>query len=82
VPALALNLTQAAFVYINTRMAQIVLRDPAWRDGLIDRCGLSALFWTNLNLYGRFELGMSDYLDLGNEREGEACLRAGSRVAR
>jgi hypothetical protein len=34
-------------------MIQIVLRDPAWRDRLtdVDRRGLSALFWTHVNLY-------------------------------
>jgi len=70
VPALALHLTQAAIVYINTHMTQIVLRDSAWRDRLTDRRGLSALFWTHLNLYGRFELGMSNYLDLGIDAGG------------
>jgi hypothetical protein len=48
-------------------MIQIVLRDPAWRDRLTDadRRGLSALFWTHVNLYGRFELDMDTHLDLG-----------------
>jgi hypothetical protein len=50
-------------------MIQIVLRDPEWRKKLTgaDRRGLSALFWAHLNLYGRFELDMSNYLDLGGE---------------
>ena len=42
-------------------MIQIVLRDPSLaRTGSpsADRRGLSALFWTHLNLYGRFELDM------------------------
>ncbi|WP_143121341.1 hypothetical protein [Streptosporangium canum] len=30
-----------------------------------DRRGLSALFWSHLNLYGRFELDMSKQLGLG-----------------
>jgi len=69
VSALALHLTQAAIGYLNTIMIQIVLRDPAWRKKFTgaDRRGLSALFWTHLNLYGRFELDMSSYLDLGDE---------------
>jgi hypothetical protein len=46
-------------------MIQIVQRDPAWRDRLIeaDRRGLSALFWTHVNLCGRFELDMDTHLD-------------------
>ncbi|MFI6801906.1 hypothetical protein [Streptosporangium canum] len=30
-----------------------------------DRRGLSALFWSHLNLYGSFALDMSKQLDLG-----------------
>jgi hypothetical protein len=47
-------------------MIQIVLRDPAWRDRLADndRRGPSALFWTHVNLDGRFELDMDTRLDL------------------
>jgi TnpA family transposase len=78
VSALALHLTQAAIGYLNTKMIQIVLADPAWRDKLTDndRRALSALFWTHLNLYGRFELDMSNFLDLdaggGPRRGGDA----------
>jgi Tn3 transposase DDE domain len=66
VSTLALHLTQAAIGYLNTHMIQIVLRDPRWRPRLTeaDRRGLSALFWTHLNLYGRFELDMGKFLDL------------------
>ncbi|WP_433501764.1 Tn3 family transposase (plasmid) [Sphaerimonospora sp. CA-214678] len=66
VSALALHLIQAAIAYLNTIMIQIVLRDPAWQKRLTpaDRRGLSALFWTHLNLYGRFELDMNTHLDL------------------
>ncbi|MGW0810333.1 hypothetical protein [Nonomuraea sp. NPDC002799] len=48
-------------------MVQIVLAEPRWQKKLIDanRRGLSALFWSHLNLYGRFELDMSKQLDLG-----------------
>lgn len=48
-------------------MIQLVLRAPAWRDRLTnaDRRGLSALFWTNVNLCGRSELDMNAHLDLG-----------------
>jgi TnpA family transposase len=67
VSALALHLVQAAIVYLNTRMVQIVLAEPKWQKKLTDadRRGLSALFWSHLNLYGKFELDMSKQLDLG-----------------
>lgn len=67
VSALALHLVQGAIGYINTLLVQAVLDDPAWRGRLTeeDRRGLSALFWTHLNLYGRFELDMDTHLDLG-----------------
>jgi hypothetical protein len=66
VSALALHLLAAAITYLNTHLIQIVLRDPAWRKRLspADRCGLTALFWSHLNLYGRFELDMSRHLEL------------------
>ncbi|NUP18872.1 MAG: Tn3 family transposase [Streptomyces sp.] len=58
-------MVQAAIVYLNTRMVQIVLAEPKWQRTLTDadRRALSALSWTDLNLYGRFEL------DLGPEPE-------------
>ncbi|MFI0487471.1 Tn3 family transposase [Actinomadura sp. 9N215] len=66
VSALALHLIAVTIAYLNTVMIQIVLRDPAWRTRLTpaDRRGLSALFWSHLNLYGRLELDMSRHLDL------------------
>ena len=66
ISALALHLIQAALAYVNTIMIQIVMRDPAWQNRLTDadRRGLSALFWTHVNLYGRFELDMDTHLDL------------------
>ncbi len=53
--------------HLNTRMVQIVLAEPKWSKKLTDadRRGLSALFWSHLNLYGKFELDMSKQLDLG-----------------
>jgi hypothetical protein len=35
-----------------------------------DRRGLSALFWTHLNLCGRFELDMNNHLELGLDGQG------------
>jgi hypothetical protein len=50
-----------------------VLRDPAWQKRLTveDQRGLSALFWTHLNLYGRLELDMSNHLGLGLGLDGQ-----------
>jgi Tn3 transposase DDE domain len=57
-------LIQATIAYLNTHLIQIVLRDPAWKAKLTeeDRRGLSALFWSHLNLYGRLELDMTSHL--------------------
>jgi len=67
VSALALHLLQAAIGYLNTVLIQIVLSDAGWRGRLTDndRRGLSALFWSHLNLYGRLEVDLSRHLDLG-----------------
>jgi hypothetical protein len=66
VSALALHLIAATITYLNTHLVQIVLRDPAWHKRLTtaDRRGLTALFWTHLNLYRRFELDMNRHLEL------------------
>lgn len=66
VSALSLHLVQAAIVYLNTRMIQAVLSEPTWQKKLTDndRRALSGLFWTHINLYGRFELNMNSRLDL------------------
>ncbi|HUR07605.1 MAG TPA: Tn3 family transposase [Nonomuraea sp.] len=66
VSALALHLVQASITYLNTILIQTIVRDAKWRKKLtpIDLRGLSALFWTHLNLYGRLELDMSRHLDL------------------
>ncbi|WP_405658363.1 transposase [Streptomyces sp. NBC_01166] len=47
-------------------LVQQVLADPKWADTLteVDRRGLSPLFWTHVNPYGRFELDMNSRLDL------------------
>jgi hypothetical protein len=59
--------------YLNTIMIQVVLRDPQWQKKLTDedRRGMPALFWTHLNLYGRVELDMSNYLELGLDGQEE-----------
>jgi hypothetical protein len=63
---LALHLLQAALVHVNTLLLQEVLAEPKWVERLsdADRRALSPLFWTHVNPYGRFELDMSDRLDL------------------
>lgn len=64
VSALALHLVAATITYLNTHLIQTILADPAWSRRLTyaDRHGLSALFWTHLNLYGRFELDMTNHM--------------------
>ena len=66
VSMLALHLLQSSLVFINTQLLQAVLRDPAWAGKLTeeDRRGLSPLFWSHVNPYGRFRLEHGHPLDL------------------
>ncbi len=66
VSMLALHLLQSSLVFINTQLLQPVLRDPQWAGKLTeeDRRGLSPLFWSHVNPYGRFRLDMNTRLDL------------------
>lgn len=66
VSMLAPHLLQSALVHVNTLLTQQVLAEPKWADRLTDadRRGLSPLFWTHVNPYGRFELDMNSRLDL------------------
>ena len=66
VSMLSLHLMQSCLVYINTLLIQRVLAEPAWANKLTaeDRRGLSALFWSHINPYGRFDLDMDKRLDL------------------
>jgi TnpA family transposase len=63
--ALDLHLVQAAIAYLNTVLIQAFLSDPTWKTELTetDRRGLSALFWSHVNLYGRFDLDMNSHLE-------------------
>lgn len=63
---LALHLVQSAVVHVNTLLVQTVLETPAFHDrmGADERCGLSPLFWTHINPYGRFRLDIDTRLDL------------------
>jgi hypothetical protein len=65
VAMLALHLLQSALVHINTILLQRVLEDPSWSARLTgaDRRGLTPLFWSNVNPYGRFTLDMDTHLD-------------------
>ena len=51
-------------MFINTQLLQAVLRDPGWAGRLTeeDRRGLSPLFWSHVNPYGRFRLDMDTRL--------------------
>jgi TnpA family transposase len=66
VSMLALHLLQSALVHINTLLLQAVLEVPEFHDliGADERRGLSPLFWSNINPYGRFRLDMDRHLDL------------------
>lgn len=63
---LALHLLQAALVHVNTALLQIILAEPHWQARMTDadRRALTPLFWTHVNLYGKFDLDMSTRLDL------------------
>jgi hypothetical protein len=52
--------------HVNTLLVQTVLDTPAFHDrmGADERRGLSPLFWTHINPYGRFRLDMNTSLDL------------------
>ncbi|MFF5611216.1 Tn3 family transposase [Streptomyces cellulosae] len=66
VSMLALRLLQSALVHVNTLLLQDILSEETWQKRLTDadRRALSPLFWTHVNPYGRFELGMNSHLDL------------------
>ncbi len=61
VSMLALHLLQSALVYLNTRLVQNVLAEPGWERRLTadDRRALTPLFWSHVNLCGRFSIDMS-----------------------
>jgi len=63
---LALHLLQSALVHVNTLLLQRVLADGEWhgRLGDADRRGLTPLFWSHVNPYGRFPLDLDRHLDL------------------
>ncbi len=65
VSVLALHLLQNCLVYVNTRMLQSVLGDPAWAARMTpeDHRGLSPLGYANVNPYGRFEIDLAKRID-------------------
>jgi len=67
VSMLALHLLQSALVFVNTLLIQNVLRDPVWERKMTaaDKRGLSPLFWSHANLYGRIDIDMDRHIDLG-----------------
>ena len=56
-------------VAMNTIMVQRILANNEWSARLTDedRRGLSPLFWTHVNLYGKFTLDMDRHLNLDLE---------------
>lgn len=67
VSALALHLLQASLVYVNTRMLQTVLSEPAWQGRMTpeDHRGLTPLIYAHVNPYGRFDLDLDSRIDFG-----------------
>lgn len=67
VSALALHLLQASLVYVNTRMLQTVLSEPAWQGRMTpeDHRGLTPLIYAHVNPYGRFDLDLESRIDFG-----------------
>ncbi|GAA3487652.1 Tn3 family transposase [Streptomyces cremeus] len=53
-------------MHVNTLLLQEILSEGKWQKWLTDadRRALSPLFWTHVNPYGRFELGMNSHLAL------------------
>ncbi len=66
VSMLALHLLQAALVHLHTALVECVPPEPDWASWMIeaDRRALTPLFWTQVNLCGKFDLDMSPRLDL------------------
>jgi TnpA family transposase len=63
---LALHLLQSALVLLNTRLVDRLLGEPQWANRMdtdTNRRGLTALFWSNVGLHGRFELDLETHLD-------------------
>ncbi|WP_203600180.1 hypothetical protein [Streptomyces sp. SID10853] len=56
-------------MHVNTLLVQqgVAEAEPVWAKPLSDedRCGLTALFWSNVNPYSTFRLDMDQHLDLG-----------------
>ena len=65
ISALALHLLQACMVYVNTRMLQSVLSEPAWQSRMTDadHRGLTPALTGHLNPYGRFDLDLDRRID-------------------
>jgi hypothetical protein len=63
VGVLCLHLLQSSLVHLNTLLMQQVLSEPEWdRMTAPDMRGLTPLWWSNRNPYGRFELDMDHRL--------------------
>ena len=69
---LALQILQAALVYVNTLMIQDILAEPERAGGLTaeDLRGLTPLFWAHVRPYGEVKLNMTKRLALGATPSG------------
>jgi len=68
VAILSMHLLQACLVYVNTVMVQEVLAEPKWYNRMTeaDWRGLTPLFYSHINPYGRFDLDMAQRIPLAN----------------
>jgi len=66
---LSLHLLQASLVYVNSRMIQSVVSEPAWLKRMTeeDYRGLTPLIYSHVNPYGRFDLNLSDHIDFARK---------------
>ncbi len=57
-------------VYVNTRMVQTVLAEPAWSRRMLpeDYRGLTPLIYSHINPYGRFEVDLSKRIDFSETK--------------
>ncbi len=60
-----MHLLQNCLVYVNTRMLQSVLGDPAWAARMTpaDHRGLTPLSYAHVSPYGRFEIDLDSWID-------------------
>jgi Tn3 transposase DDE domain len=74
---LCVRILQAALVYVNTLVLQVVLADGDWTDTLTpeDRRGLTRLFWQHVLPYREAKLDMTARLSIRTTAPDTAAAR-------